>query len=242
MRKIIDWAITILGGILVFFGVMATFAMFNSPKAHADYFQYPCNYPFVGQGGDVNVIVDAGGQYCDGPTEINWSHYHCEGGGATANVGALGFVSAGGLNLGGFGGSGIGGRYQDCQYRCPDGSIAPFPNPPAAWIKHLVLDPSKNDCDQHMGIRGPSSTPVSNELPGNIAPGEGAPPGVAVPAFPGGLPEGQNNPPALPGPPAPPVVGAGPEQVPMPSGHPVTPNGEDDGGSPLTPGSPMQLP
>jgi len=118
--------------------------------------------------------------------------------------------------------------------------IAPFPNPPAAWIKHLVLDPKNNDCVGHMGIRGDTSTPLQNQLPGNIAPGDDPPPGVAVPAAPGALPEGQSNPPALPGPPMPAVVGAGPEQVPMPSGHPVTPNADE--GSPLTPGSPMQLP
>jgi hypothetical protein len=216
------------------------FGVGNAPTAHSDYFNYPCNYPFVGQGGDVNIIVDAGGQYCDGPSEVNWSHYHCEGGGATVNVGALAFTGVGPVSLGGFGGSGIGGRYQDCQYRCPDGSVAPFPNPPAAWIKHLVLDPKDNDCVGHMGIRGPSSTPLPNALPGNIAPGDDPPDGVAVPAAPGALPDGQRNPDAKPGPPKPPVVGEGPETVPMPSGHPVTPDGAE--GSPLTPGSPMQLP
>lgn len=212
------------------------------PQAHADYFNYPCNYPFVGQGGDVNVIVDAGGQYCDGPTEINWSHYHCEGGGATANIGALGIIGSGPLSLGGFGGQGIGGRYQDCAYRCPDGAKAPFPNPPAAWIKHLVLEPKNNDCVGHMGVRGPDSTPLQNALPGNMEPGQDAPEGVAVPKAPGDTPQGQENPPALPGIPPPiPQVPPGPESVPMPSGHPVTPNGEGDS-SPLTPGSPMQLP
>lgn len=233
MRKVILCAVAVIA---------AAFALVGTPSAHADYFQYPCNYPFVGGGADVNMIVDAGGQFCDGPTEINWSHYHCESGGATANLGALAFTGGGPLSFGGFGGSGIGGRGGDCWYRCPDGSPAPFPNPPAAWIKHLVLEPKNNDCVGHMGIRGPSSTPLPNALPGNMAPGEDAPDGVAVPTAPGALPQGQANPPALPGiPPPQPQVPPGPDAVPMPSGHPVTPNGESDG-SPLTPGSPMQLP
>jgi hypothetical protein len=219
---------------------MAT-ATLSMPKAHADYFQYPCNYPFVGTGAGVNLIANGGGQYCDGPTEINWSHYHCEGGGATVNLGALAIVGSGPVSLGGFGGNGVGGHFEDCHYRCPDGTEAPFPDPPAAWIKHLVLEPKNNDCDKHMGISGPTSSPLPNQLPGNMQPGEGAPPGVAVPVVPGALPEGEANPPALPGEPPPvPQVPPGPEAVPMPSGHPVTPDADE--GSPLTPGSPMQLP
>jgi len=218
-------------------------AFASAPKAHSDYFNYPCNYPFVGTSADINIIVDAGGQYCDGPTEINWSHYHCWSGGATVNIGALAFAPVGGpISLGGFGGQGTGARGGQCRYVCPDGMIAPFPNPPAAWIKHLVLDPRNDDCVGHKGIIGDTSTPLVNQLPGNMHPGEDAPDGVAVPVAPGALPPGQSNPPALPGAAQPPVVGAGTEQVPMPSGKPVTPNAEDDSGSPLTPGSPIQLP
>jgi hypothetical protein len=229
------WKIILIIG--VFLAGIFGFGCAHSAMAHADYFAYPCNYPFVGQGGSVNIIVDAGGQYCDGPTEINWSHYHCEGGGANVSIGALGLVGQGPVSVGGFGGQGIGGRYQDCQYRCPDGAIAPFPNPPAAWIRHLVLEPKNNDCVGHMGIRGPSSTPIQNQLPGNIAPGEDAPDGVAVPPAPG-VPV-TPNPPVLPGP-LPPEAMGDQATVPMPSGKPVTPNAEE--GSPLTPGSPMQLP
>lgn len=198
-------------------------------SAHADYFNYPCNYPAVGTGAGVNLLVQAGGQYCDYPTEVNWSHYHCEGGGATVQLGALAFAGVGPLSVGGFGGSGIGGHLEDCHYRCPDGVEAPFPNPPAMWIKHLVLNPKDNDCVGHMGIRGPTSTPLPNALPGNIAPGDDPPDGVAVPAVPGGLPEGQINPPALPGPP-----------LPAPQPPPPPPGG--DGGSPIAPGSPLPMP
>jgi hypothetical protein len=213
----------------------------SSTKARADYFQYPCNYPFVGTSLDAKLLIlDAGGQYCDGPTEINWSHYHCWSGGATVSIGAFAFAPVGPLSVGGVGGSGVGGNGGQCRYVCPDGMLTGFPNPPAAWIKHMVLDPKNDDCVGHMGIQGDTSTPLQNQLPGNVAPGDDPPPGVAVPAAPGALPEGQTNPDAKPGPPVPPVVGAGPEAVPMPSGHPVTPDAGE--GSPLTPGSPMQLP
>ena len=117
--------------------------------------------------------------------------------------------------------------------------ITNFPNPPAAWIKRMVLDPKNDDCVGHKGVRGDTSTPMQNQLPGNMKPGEDAPDGVPVPPAPG-VPV-VPNPPALPAPPPAPD-GPGPDQVPMPSGHPVTPNGNDDEGSPLTPGSPMQLP
>lgn len=199
-----------------------------APPGQADYFNYPCAYPFVGTGGDVNVIVDAGGQYCDGPTEINWSHHHCQVISANVNLGALALAPVGGLSVGGFGGNGIGGKIFDCHYRCPDGEEAPFPNPPFAWVKHLVLNPKDNDCVGHMGIRGPSSTPLQNALPGNMQPGDDPPDGVAVPAAPGALPEGQHNPPALPGPPPP---------VPPPPPPPAA----DEGGGGM-PGSPMPVP
>jgi hypothetical protein len=204
--------------------------------AHADYFQYPCNYPFVGTGMDAKLlVVDAGGQYCDGPTEINWSHYHCWSGGATVNIGGFAFAPVGPLSLGGVGGSGVGGNGGQCRYVCPDGMVTGFPNPPAAWIKPLKLDPKNDDCVGHMGIRGDTSTPLQNQLPGNVQPGEDPPPGVPVPAAPGALPAGQTNPPAATGGPPPPDA-----EVPMPSGRPVIPDAGE--GSPLTPGSPMQLP
>jgi hypothetical protein len=198
-----------------------------SGPAHADYFNYPCNYPFVGTGGDAKLlVVDAGGQYCDGPTEINWTHYHCWSGGATVNIGAFAFAPVGSLSLGGFGGSGLGGNGGQCRFVCPDGMIAPFPNPPAAWVKHMVLDTKNNDCVGHMGIRGDTSTPLQNQLPGNMQPGDDPPDGVPVPAAPGGLPDGQHNPDAKPGPPPPPP-----------------PPAPDAGGNPmLTPGSPIPGP
>lgn len=231
--------------ILALIGCAVTWAFLAAvapSHAHADYFAYPCNYPFVGTGADVNAIVDAGGQYCDGPTEINWTHYHCWSGGATVNIGAFAFAPIGNspVSLGGVGGGGIGGHGGQCRYVCPDGMIAPFPNPPAAWVKRMVLDPKNNDCIGHAGIIGDTSTPLQNQLPGNMRPGEDPPEGVAVPTSPGDFPPGETNPPALPGPPPlhpPGTPGAG---IPMPSGKPITPSNNDE--SPLTPGSPMSLP
>lgn len=140
------------------------------PHAHADYFQYPCNYPFVGGGADVQVIVHGGGQYCDGPMEINGSHYHCESGGGGIGGGAIGLAPIGGLNIGGFGGSGVGMNMGDCHWRCPDNSIAPAPNPPAAWVKHIVVDDRYNDCRDHMTPAGMDSAPQSPDS----GPAEGA--------------------------------------------------------------------
>lgn len=235
MRKIV----LALLGLIAAAGFVAAVAA--APKAHATgYFSYPCNYPFVGTAADVNVIVEAGGQYCDGPTEINWTHYHCWSAGVTVNIGALAFAPiAGPVSVGGFGGNGIGGSGGQCRYVCPDGMIGPFPNPPAAWVKRMVLDPKNSDCVGHMAIIGDTSTPLQNQLPGNMQPGDDPPPGVAVPEAPGGFPPGETNPPAMPGPPpahppSPPVPAAG---VPMPGGRPVTPSNNDE--SPLTPGSPM---
>lgn len=132
--------------------------------AHADYYNYPCNYPFVGTSGDVDIIVHAGGQYCDGPMEINGSHYHCESGGGGIGGGAIGIAPAiGGVSVGGFGGSGLGMYLGRCEWECPDASPAPPPNPPAAWVKHLVLVDKYNDCRDHMAPAGKDSAPPSPE-------------------------------------------------------------------------------
>lgn len=153
MWKII-WAIPVAA---------ATLVAVPTPRAHGDYFQYPCNYPFVGASADVQVLVHGGGQYCDGPMEINGSHYECRSGGGGIGGGAIGLAPLGGLSVGGFGGSGVGINMGDCHFRCPDGEIAPPPNPPAAWIKHLVVNPAYNDCRDHMEPQGLDSVPQAPE-------------------------------------------------------------------------------
>lgn len=239
MRKIITSLLIALVGA---FGLYAAIeVMTPTAPAHADYFQFPCQYPFVGTQADAKLLViDAGGQFCDGPTEVNWTHYHCWSGGATVNIGAFAFAPVGPLSVGGVGGSGIGGTGGQCAYVCPDGMIRGFPNPPAKWVKRLVLDPKDNDCVGHAGIIGPTSTPLKNQLPGNMNPGEDPPDGVPVPAAPGDLPPGETNPDVVPGPPPLHPPGDKPVGVPMPSGRPVTPSNNDE--SPLTPGSPMAMP
>lgn len=145
--------------------LMATMVLLPMPSAHADYFQYPCNYPFVGASADVQVIVHGGGQYCDGPMEVNGSHYECRSGGGGVGGGAIGLapIEGGLFNVGGFGGSGVGMNLADCHFRCPDGEVAPAPNPPFGWTKHLVVDERFNDCRDHMVPQGPDSVPQAPE-------------------------------------------------------------------------------
>lgn len=191
--------------------------LFGAPTAHADYFQYPCNYPFVGTSADVQVIAHGGGQYCDGPTEINGTHYHCEAGSGGIGGGAIGFAPLGPVNLGGFGGSGLGMNIADCHYVCPDLFRPPngMPNPPAAWIKPLTVSPINNICRDHMAPAGPDGAPVPAAQPdAPLPPGRSLPPGRPVPEAP----------------------------VPPPAGGPPLVTVPDEEPSPIQPGSPLQLP
>ena len=111
-----------------------------SPSAKAD---TQCPYPGVGI---LNVNVGGvGGGFCDFPTEINGSHWHCQGGGASLGLAAtgVGVGSMGTLGLAGVG-QGVGGV--SCNWRCPDGTDAPAPNLPARgkniwclWIPRITV-------------------------------------------------------------------------------------------------------
>lgn len=126
-----------------------------------------CEYPGVGVG--TNVVFGRGA-FCDFPTEINGTHWHCEAGGL--NLG--GIVGVSGDNGGvGLSGSGIGGA--SCTWRCPDSSMAPAPNPPGAWKTYMI--PTANACKDHMDPNGFWSEPVHPDEGGPIAPGV-LPPGV----------------------------------------------------------------
>jgi hypothetical protein len=201
---------------LVMLLLLAAGSLLFPPSAHADYFQYPCNYPFVGTGADVDVIAHGGGQYCDGPTEINGTHYHCMAGSGGIGGGAIALAPIGGLSISGLGGSGIGAQLGDCHYVCPDLFRPPdgMPNPPAAWIKPLTVSPANNVCRDHMTPAGPDGAPV--------------PATVAEPP----PPAGRSLPPGRPVPEAP--------VPPPPGGPPLVTVPEEP--SPLTPGSPLQLP
>lgn len=148
----------------------------TAPVAHADYFSYPCQPPGVGTGVQIHVLIDVQGQFCDGPTEINLSHLHCESGGGGISGGAIGIAPAiGGLTLGGFGGGGIGGGGDGCSWRCPDNSLAPAPNPPGVGSREYIdvrsiIKLNKAFCakEGHLDPAGPTSALVS--------PDEGFPP------------------------------------------------------------------
>lgn len=146
--------------------VIAAFAMFittpSAPVAHADINGYPCSYPGTGIGAEVII---ANGQFCDGPTEINLTHIHCESGGA--NIGAFGLAGQNGISLGAIGSSGIGGA--GCSWRCPDNTLAPAPNPPSMWHNYLdvnrIIKAHKAFCvvENHLAPAGPTSELVRPE-------------------------------------------------------------------------------
>ena len=126
MKKIITCAS------IVFFGFCASIFL-PAGSARADL----CPYPGVGSGGGA---LFAQGGFCDYPTEINGSHMHCEAGGFGVN-GILGGATSGGGTFA-FGGAGIAGL--SCTWRCPDGAIAPAPNPPGLWREYMVVMNSTN--------------------------------------------------------------------------------------------------
>ena len=185
MRKMI-WLFT--ASLTLFFGLALAGSTGGTGAAHADFFNYPCVYPFVGVSATIDVLVEGGGQFCDGPMEINGSHYHCESGGGGLGGGAIGLAPIGGLTAGGFGGNGIGGKGGSCTWRCPDNTMAPAPNPPQAWRTYMVLLPKNNDCRDHMEPAGFWSEPQSPDPgpEGQPAPGEYPGPLPGVPGRPGG--------------------------------------------------------
>lgn len=184
MKKTI---LVIMGLALIIWQVSA------AAPAKADYFNYPCQPPGVGTGVQIHVIVDASGQFCDGPTEINLSHYHCESGGGGVNGGAIGLApSIGGLTIGGFGGSGLGGGGEGCSWRCPDNTPSPAPNPPGVGAKgyldvRSVIKLNKAFCvrEGHLVSAGPTSDLVNPDegMPPNkdIQPWQEGDPSISIP-------------------------------------------------------------
>jgi hypothetical protein len=116
-------------------GVPVAWLLLSCPSAKADIGgQVPgpglCEYPGVGGSG---MIMSSYYYYCDFPTELNGSHWHCQYGGfAMQGVGSVGInimmfsASAGVIgNVGGLNGT--------CSWRCPDMTMAEAPNPPGGW-------------------------------------------------------------------------------------------------------------
>jgi hypothetical protein len=139
---------------------MAAIGVLSVPaESHADD-QLVCPYPLVGEAVRVNVGIEAGGKFCDGPTEINGVHYHCEAGGALVGGGGFGLAPINGFTFGGILGGGIGAGRSLCAWRCPDNTPGPAPNPPGAWKEYLVIRVANNSCIGHMAPAGPTSEPV----------------------------------------------------------------------------------
>lgn len=148
----------------------------GAPLAHADVGgEVPapglCEYPFIG----ASMMIGAGPvanvytYTCDGPTEVNGSHWHAELGGEAvqaavqAGITMMFFsanVSAAG-NLGAIGGS--------TSWRCPDNTLAEAPNPPGAWKNHL--NPTK--CKSVGAAPPPPGTPPS-EPPAEVGAAQNA--------------------------------------------------------------------
>jgi hypothetical protein len=196
MRKIIWLAAVLLASAFGFAADTAT--------VHADIFQYPCQYPGVGTGAEA---MGVSGQFCDYPTEANGSHWHCESGGFHA--GGLGLAGQQGVSLGAL--SVIGGGGEGCSWRCPDGTLAPAPNPPGAWNRYLV--PRLNFCRDHDAPAGPTSALVDPQE-GSQA-DSGPPPEEPAPPLPPGPPR-QGPPPPKPQGEVPVPVPGVPAPIPVP--------------------------
>jgi hypothetical protein len=163
-------------------GLCAT-TLFPSP-ARAD---TQCPYPGVGVL-DVNVGGIRGG-FCDFPTEINGAHWHCQGGGVDLGLAATG-VGAGSMGSLAVAGAGQGVGGLSCNWKCPDNTDAPAPNPPGAWKEYLVPMDTTNFCKDHMVPAGFWSAPT--------LPTEGIPPAGEQAPQPDATPAPQPVPPPLP--------------------------------------------
>ena len=170
----------LLAGLIVgVFALLAScVALNNAPRAHAD--QLACPYPFVGPKVQVNVAVEVVGGWCDGPTEINGTHYHCPYASVVAGGTGIELAPLQGVAIGGIASGGIGGGGGECNWFCPDGTRGPQPNPPGAWKDYLVVRPGNNSCIGHMQSAGPTSDVVE---PDQGPPGW-QPPNVLPPQLP----------------------------------------------------------
>lgn len=154
--------------LLLGFTVATAFCQ-QEPEAKADPFGYPCQYPGIGFGAEIFGIS---GQFCDYPTEANGTHWHCESGGL--RTGGVGVATSQGVSLGAL--ASLGASGEGCSFRCPDGTVAPSPNPPGDWKTYLI--PRLSFCKDHAVPAGPTSALVSIDEgakpppPGTIQPGQ----------------------------------------------------------------------
>lgn len=184
----------------VFVVTVCAFALSDMATAKADPFAYPCQYPGVGYGAEVFGVS---GQFCDYPTEVNGTHWHCESGGF--RTGGVGLATGNGVSLGAI--SSLGASGNGCSWRCPDGTVAPQPNEVGAWKGYVV--PRLNFCRDHAAPNGPTSALVSIDEgakpppPGTVQPGDEIPEQQPPDPAPAGLPDSPQAVGDLPIPPTP---------------------------------------
>jgi hypothetical protein len=135
-----------------------------------------CDYPGVGSSGNV-----MGGNwfYCDFPTEINGSHWHCAYG-----IFVLGGLGGNGPNFGATLGLQIGGGGGNCYWACPDMTQAEQPNPPGAWKNKITPEKCKTVGDVPT-ILGPELSPPPAPHPEPLD--DQLPPAVTNPGTPNPL-------------------------------------------------------
>ena len=89
-----------------------------------------CDYPGVGASGLDGLGVFH--YWCDFPTEINGSHWHCFYGGA-ASQGTVGVSLIFNASIS----TPVGVLQGSCSFRCPNMTMAATPNPPGQWKVYL---------------------------------------------------------------------------------------------------------
>jgi hypothetical protein len=122
---------------------LAVMACLCAPEAHAGpdgTIPAPglCDYPGIGGSGQIMNVYN---YWCDFPTEINGSHWHCELGGADLQAAVTAGLSISFFNLSGTLSGQVGAIVGSCSWRCPDSSISGAPNPPGAWKNYI--EPAK---------------------------------------------------------------------------------------------------
>lgn len=160
MRRLLLALLGMVGAVLFVWAVTAPAPAHASP---GDPGQAPCEYPFRG----VSVVVDpvlgqATGGYCEGPLEENGSHFRCAWGDYAIGGSVGGQHASVGVAIGGGGGQ--------CDYFCPDGAVADWPNPPGAWKDKLAPKPCKpKDADAPQPT-APHDAPAHAPPPAGITP------------------------------------------------------------------------
>lgn len=158
--------------------LLAALTIWAIPVAHADVGgEVPspglCDYPFIGHsemigaGPFTNVFI----YVCDGPMEINGSHWHAELAGDVVQAAVQAGISMMFVNASASASGNLGAIGGTTSYRCPDNTLADWPNPPGAWknwIDHSIRCKSIGPVPPPLGLAPPGVATVTN--PGNPNP------------------------------------------------------------------------